>query len=82
MDLVWKLLFVKKFLMLYLFVRIVFDVLLKKGRVVVMDEDGKVVKVYEDFIGKVVGFVIVGLEVDGYVYVGGLRDDFVVCVEV
>lgn len=82
LDLVWKLPFVKKFLTLYPFVRTAFDASPKKGRVVAMDEDGKVVKVYEDPTGKVVGFVTVGLEVDGYVYVGGLRDDFVARVEV
>jgi hypothetical protein len=69
-------------LVLYPFIRAAFDKSPKKGRVVVMDENGKVVKVYEDPSGKVVGFVTVGVEVDGWVYVGGLRDDFVGRVKV
>ena len=81
-DLLWKLPFVKKVLVLYPFIRAAFDKSPKKGRVVVMDESGKVVKVYEDPAGKVVGFVTVGVEVDGWVYVGGLRDDFIGRVKV
>lgn len=51
------------------------------GRVLVIDNNGIFVKLYQDFIGKVVGFMMGGVEVDGYVYVGGLRDDYVGCVK-
>lgn len=76
-DLLWKTPFLKKLLPLFPSVLAAMDVTRKMARVVVVDESGNPLKTYQDPTGKVVGFVTGGVEVDGYLYVGSLRDDFV-----
>lgn len=76
-DLVWKLPFVKKVLAVFPSIQGLVDASPKMARVVAVDENGNPLKMYQDPTGKVVGFVTNGVEVDGYLYVGGLRDDFV-----
>ncbi|XP_024391436.1 protein STRICTOSIDINE SYNTHASE-LIKE 4 isoform X2 [Physcomitrium patens] len=77
LDVFLKTPWLKKFVALYESVRGAVDNSNKMGRVLVIDNNGTPVKSYQDPTGKVVGFTTGGVEVDGYVYVGGLRDDYV-----
>lgn len=81
-DLLWKLPFAKKVFALYPSIQATVDTSRKMARVLATDENGKPLKMYQDPTGKVVGFVTAATEVDGYLYVGGLRDDFIARVPV
>lgn len=76
LDLLWKSPFAKSLLALYPSLQKPFD-MAKTGSVLAIDESGKPVKYYQDPSGKTVGYLTTGVEVDGFLYVGGLRDDFV-----
>lgn len=77
-EFLWKQSFLKKLVaMLSPSIQAALDSSGKSARLLAMDEDGKPLKVYQDPTGKVVGFVTGAIEADGYLYFGGLRDDFV-----
>ena len=76
-DFLWKTPIVKKLLTLFPSILAAANSNSKTARVLALDEDGKPLKMYQDPTGKVVGFITCGVEVDGYLYLGGLRDDFV-----
>ncbi|KAG0615532.1 hypothetical protein M758_5G048900 [Ceratodon purpureus] len=77
LDLFWKTPYLKKLAALFPSILAATNGSPKTARVLVIDEDGNPLKMYQDPTGKAVGFVTAALEVDGYLYVGGLRDDFV-----
>jgi len=81
-DLLWKLPFVKKVLTFFPSIQTIVDASWRMARVLAVDENGKPLKMYQDPTGKVVGFVTGAVEVDGYLYVGGLRDEFIARVPV
>jgi hypothetical protein len=54
-----------------------YDPTLWIGKVLEVDESGKAVQLYEDASGKVIAYTTTGLPVGEYLYVGGLRDNFV-----
>lgn len=81
-DLLWKLPFVKKVFTLFPSIQATLDTSWRKAGVLAVDENGKPLKMYQDPTGKVVGFVTTAVEVDGYLYVGGLRDEFIARVPV
>jgi sugar lactone lactonase YvrE len=76
-TLLWKLPFLKKVVAMLPWITAAVDNAPKFARILVIDENGKPLKLYEDLKGKVMGFVTGAIEVDGYLYVGGLRDDFI-----
>lgn len=76
-DFLWKTPIVKKLLTLFPSILAAANSNYKTARVLALDEDGNPLKMYQDPTGKVLGFVTCGVEVDGYLYLGGLRDDFV-----
>jgi len=76
-DWLWRTPFPKKLLALVPATQAAADSSSQTARVLAVDEDGRPVKMYQDPRGKAVGFITTGLEVDGFLYVSGLRDDFV-----
>lgn len=49
----------------------------KMSRVLAVDAAGKPVQMYEDPTAKEIGFATSAIEVDGHLYIGSLREDFV-----
>ncbi|KAG0608597.1 hypothetical protein M758_8G117900 [Ceratodon purpureus] len=76
-DLLWQSPFLKSLLALYPSLQKLFDNSLKWAGVLAIDETGRPVKWLEDRSGKTVACVTTGVEVDGFLYLGGLRDGFV-----
>lgn len=76
-ELLWKLPFLKKVVAMVPWITAAADKAPKIARVLVIDENGKPLKLYQDSKAKVMGFVSGAIEADGYLYVGGLRDDFI-----
>jgi sugar lactone lactonase YvrE len=82
LDLLWKSPFLKSLLALYPSLQKPFDNTRKWAGVLAIDENGSPLKWYEDPSGKTVGYITAASEVDGFLYVGGFRDNFVGRIEV
>ena len=77
LDLMWKSPFLKSLLALYSALQDPFDTTTRLACLLAMDENGSPLEWYQDPSGKMVGYITTAAEVDGFLCLGGLRDDFV-----